>query len=182
MQYPNRLLARITAPGGEPITLAEAKLYLRVDGSSEDAFITDLIVAARLSAEQWLKKSLLTQSWRLSVECFDEAVLPIPMGPVQEIVSVVLTQQDGSSQTLDEVHYSLNAAKNELLLNSLLATSQLHVTYVAGYADAGEIPRPIKLGILNHIASLYDNRGDLQDAGLPASVMSFYHPFREVRL
>ncbi|MEQ1790660.1 MAG: head-tail connector protein, partial [Rickettsiales bacterium] len=60
-----RLLERISAPATEPITLAEAKLYLRVDSSSEDNLITDLIVAARMSAEAWLKNSLISQSWKL---------------------------------------------------------------------------------------------------------------------
>ena len=60
-----RRLERITAPASEPVTLAEAKLYLRVDGTSEDSLISDLIVAARLSEETWLKLSLITHSWKL---------------------------------------------------------------------------------------------------------------------
>ena len=38
--------AQTVAPGGEPITLAEAKTWLRVDGTDEDVLITALIEAA----------------------------------------------------------------------------------------------------------------------------------------
>jgi len=40
-----------TAPASEPITLAEAKLYLRVDTTADDALITALITAARETVE-----------------------------------------------------------------------------------------------------------------------------------
>jgi hypothetical protein len=54
---------KITTPAtSELITLTEAKRYLRVDFSSEDATITDLITGARRYAENLLGKSLATQT------------------------------------------------------------------------------------------------------------------------
>jgi len=46
----------------EPITLTEAKRYLRVDFGSEDVTISGLITSARRYAENMLHKSLTTQT------------------------------------------------------------------------------------------------------------------------
>ena len=44
------------APVTEPVTLAEAKEYARIDGSAEDALITSLIKMARLHCESYMGK------------------------------------------------------------------------------------------------------------------------------
>jgi hypothetical protein len=38
------------------------------------------------------------------------------------------------------------------------------------------------MGMLAHIASMYDVRGDALEAGIPEQSMAFYRPYREVRL
>lgn len=178
----NKLLVRVAAPANEPLTLAEAKLYLRVDHSSEDALITDFIISARMIAESWMKTSLLTQSWKLS--CND--ALPVrnylPMGPVQSITSVMLTDRDGGTATISANGYYLNAAKNELMLDSAMAGFQFDIVYVTGYGYANAVPRPIRQGMLAHIAAMYDGRGDSPTASLPAQVVALYTPYREVRV
>lgn len=55
----------ITAPSVEPVTLTEAKDFLRVTGTDDDALITSLIVVARTNAESYTRRAFITQTWQL---------------------------------------------------------------------------------------------------------------------
>ena len=81
-------LTLIAAPILEPMTLAEAKLHLRVDGTDEDDLITALIVAARRRAEHLLTRALITQTWELTLDEFPAADIQLPKPGVLSIVSV----------------------------------------------------------------------------------------------
>lgn len=178
----NRLLKRITAPSGEPLTLAETKLYLRIDDAMEDTLINDLITAARMSAENWLRRSLMSQTWMLSYDDGIEMETFLPMGPVNMINSIEVFEQDGDSQIINTELYWLNAAQNMLVTSQILTGFRVEVTYTAGYANAASVPQPIKMGMLAHIAALYDNRGDTLLSTLPEQVAGLYAPFREISL
>ena len=178
----NRLLTRVVAPDDEPLTLADAKAYLRVTHASDDMLIRDLIVGVRMTAEQWLKRSLLTQAWKLAYDDYTPECLPLPMGPVNSITSVVIINRDATSQTVDSSLYYLNAARDTLIFNSALVGFRIEVTYATGYGNADTVPMPIKQGMLAHIAALYDNRGELTDGGVPAYTASLYMPFRGISL
>lgn len=65
-------LNRTSSPATEPITLAEAKLHLRVD-FDDDALITSLAIAAREVIESRLGQSLITQTWELILDYFPSA-------------------------------------------------------------------------------------------------------------
>lgn len=56
-------LRLVTDAISEPITLAEAKAFCRVDIPDEDALITSLIIAARRYVEKETGLALMTQSW-----------------------------------------------------------------------------------------------------------------------
>jgi len=173
------LLERSTAPASEPITLIEAKLYLRVDHANEDTLVSDLITASRMMAEGWLSRSLMPQSWKLAYDDGIAECIALPMGPVTGITSVTVFASDGTSQAINASYYWLNAAKNALVMNSALLGFRVEIIYATGYASAGDIPRPIRQGMLAHIAAMYDNRGD---AALPDQAAILYAPYREVRL
>lgn len=178
----SRLLTRVSAPADEPISLAEAKLYLRVDHDYEDLLINDLIVTARLTAEEWLKRSLVTQSWKLAYDaCLPENVA-LPMGPVNSITTVTVINRDNTTQEIDGNTYYLNAARDALVFDSSVIGFRIEIVYSAGFGAASSVPRPIKQGMLAHIAGMYDNRADPEYAILPAQAISLYMPFRGVVL
>ncbi len=58
----------ITPPSNEPVTITEAKSYLRVDFSGEDTLIAGLISDARRYAENLLGRSFFTQTIQLIYE------------------------------------------------------------------------------------------------------------------
>lgn len=178
----NRRLSRVVAPASEPVTLEEAKRYLRVDMEDDDELIEDIITATRMHAENWLRRSLITQSWLLGFENYKLDSAALPMGPVQSITSVVVLGSDGDSQTMNTEAYYLSENKEVLHFWGGLIGFRLQVTYVAGYGDADDVPRPIKLGMLSHIAALYDGRGEAEASGLPEQSVNLYAPFRGVGL
>ena len=177
-----RRLERVTAPASEPVTLAEAKLYLRVDGTNEDSLISDLIVAARMSAESWLRLSLITQSWKLVYNDYLDSEIILPMSPIVNVSSVIVTNRDATIQTISLNNYYLNAAKNKLLFDNYVSGFSIEINYNTGYGTAPQIPQPIKYGILAHIAALYDERGLIGQENLPSQVSALYSPYREVLL
>lgn len=52
------------------MTLAEAKLHLRVNFTAEDALISSLIAAARSAAENICRRAFVTQKWELALDGF----------------------------------------------------------------------------------------------------------------
>ncbi len=180
--YHSWRLERITVPATEPVTLAEAKLYLRVDSNDEDNLISNLIVAARMSAEKFLKSSLITQSWKLVYNDYVEDAVALPMPPIASIISVVVVNRDTSTQTISANNYYLNAAKNTLLFDNQVSGFTIEISYNAGYGTASQVPTPIKYGILAHIAAMFDERGLIGQANLPPQASALYAPFREMVL
>jgi uncharacterized phiE125 gp8 family phage protein len=162
-------LNRITAPTTEPVSLAEAKLHLRVDDSTDDALIGVLIQAAREAAENHLGRSLMPQVWELTRDAFpaDDGELRLRMGPVTGIVSVTYTDTASATQTLDAAKYSLDAkslvawllpAYGESWPDTLRTANAVTVTYAAGYADAATVPASVKAWMLVQIGHWYANR------------------------
>lgn len=178
--HPMRGLVRVAAPAAEPLTLPETREFLRVANSDDDGRITDMIITARSLAEQWMRRSLVTQSWKLSREDAISGTVRLPMGPVQSITSVVVTPDGGSPQTVDGDAYALSIASDAMVVESLISGDRIDITYVTGYGTSAQIPKPIKLGLLQHVAAMMD--GQVTLAPIPDAVLSLYMPFREILL
>lgn len=86
-----------TAPGTEPVTLAEAKAHLRVEVADDDALITNLISAARVHAENVCRRAFVTQKWDLYLDAFPKytyfGVLPGYV-PVDQLPSAWMSMRN----------------------------------------------------------------------------------------
>ncbi len=161
-------LTLITAPSLEPMTLAEAKLHLRVDGTDEDDLITALIVAARRRAEHLLTRALITQTWELTLDEFPAADIQLPKPGVLSIVSVKYLDSAGVEQTVDSADYALDAATipGWVLLASDATwpttydgANAVRVRFTCGYGPAAsDVPADVVAWCKLQVGALYRNR------------------------
>lgn len=105
-------LTLVTPPAVEPVSLADAKLQLRVTWSSEDAFITDKIVVARNAVETYTRRALIKQEWLLEMDSFPGThplyvrrgfpAIYVPKPPFNRVVSFQYVDTAGALQPLQE--------------------------------------------------------------------------------
>ena len=119
-------LQLVTPPIDEPVTLAEAKLHLRVDFDEDDALILALISAARQAAETITGRQFITARWKMVLDRFagqegmvnscdsnfslpNHAILLFKC-PVQTITAIEYLDMNGAMQTMPPAHYVLETA------------------------------------------------------------------------
>lgn len=141
----------------EPVTLAEAKLHLKIDHSDEDELITALITAAREFCEDYARISIPLQVWRLKLNSVG-GVYYLPRPPVVAIQSVTV---DDTEVTEGFRLISERAAYFENTIASTIPGCVV-IEYQAGYEN---VPAVLKQAILMLIAYLYESR-----QGEPAEV------------
>lgn len=164
-----------------PVTLAETKLFLRIDAANEDALINKLISTATIICEKYTGKTLITKKYIAAFEDYLLSDTILPRGPVQSIDSISLIDKDGGATLVDSSLYSLNDVSDRLILNNSLISFKIEVLYNTGFgANVSDIPVELQQGILTHIARMYDSR--CGDFSLPKSSIDLYNSHRAVRI
>lgn len=164
----------ITPPICLPITLTEAKLHLRVDGTDEDTLIQALISGAAEHVQNETGRQLLTATRRESfcLEPGRTTLLRLPFPPFVELVAledaaaVEALQADGTWAALPESQYRVGAGSDPgqvLLITPNLvcpsiAVENLRITYKCGYGMPEDVPSVLKMSMLMLIAQFYKNR------------------------
>lgn len=158
----------VTGPAEEPVTLSEAKIHLRVDGTAEDTLITGLIISARVTVENETNRALITQTWRYYLDRFPCGAIRLPFGRLQSVASVKSTATDGTVRTLATSSYYADTKKlfGLVVLNdgyqwpadNLQPTSAVEVQFACGWTNAAALPGPLKSAILIQVGHLYENR------------------------
>lgn len=107
-------LTLLTPPSGEPVTLAAAKVWCRVDADdrARDAELAALVADARDHCESATGLQLVSAAWRLSLDCWgDGGVIRLPRAPLQAVTSVTYTDTTGASQALSASAYQADTAR-----------------------------------------------------------------------
>ena len=168
----------ISVPASEPITLSEAKNYLKVEDSytDDDTLITAIITSVRQYIERYLSTALITQTIEEKWDYIDvrnyqvRQNFNLGVNPVQSVTSITYIDTDGDSQTWSASEYVVDThrqvarigIKNGYTWPSIQdEINALTVTYVAGSGDAGsDVPGNILQAMRYLIATYYENRTD----------------------
>jgi len=186
------MLSQITGPVGHPVSTDDAKAQLRVLHADEDTHIDMLIAAAHQhldGARGILGRSLMTQTWRLTLSGFEPCGILLPCPPVQSVISVAYYDSDDVLQTMPTADWRRvgDGVEPASSWPTGLAdrSDAVRIDYVAGYGDAAAVPGPLKAAMLSIIAELYDNRSSMDDGGdmkISPITKMLIAPFRVPRL
>ena len=195
-----------TEPTAEPLSLQEVKEYLRVEDATDERVVQPLITAARQFAESHMNRALMQQTFTLTLDAVVDQNEPLyegmrtapdinyyknyivlPKSPVQSVTSVKTYDDSDTATTMAATKYYVDTAREpgrivlrtgETFPTALRVANAIEVIYVAGYTSAFAIPEPIRLGMLQHIAYMYEHRGDMYEAqGAPLLMKSLYAPY-----
>jgi uncharacterized phiE125 gp8 family phage protein len=176
-------------PAAEPVTLDQAKAWLKLDTGDEDVLVTTLIGAARARAEWHTGRAFVSQGWTLWLDTWpDGGAAEIPLPPLQSVSSLTFYARDDSATILDPGDYTVDAASQpgRVMLKqwppgNLRPVNAVAIAFTAGYGAAGAVPGDIAQAILMIAASLYTHRGD--DAPpRPDAALALLAPYRMAKL
>lgn len=184
-------------PAVEPLSLAEARLHLRLDDTAEDLLVSALIVAARQFAESHLGRALVTQGFRLWLDEWPAGrrALELPRPPLAAIEAVTVFDEDGVASLVDPATYLADvvATPGRLVLRAGVsppfgarAANAIAIDYSAGFGPLAEdVPEPIRRGMALLLGHLFESReagGGGGARSLPLGVEALWAPYRRVRL
>jgi uncharacterized phiE125 gp8 family phage protein len=182
------------APASEPLALAEAKLYLRVETDDDDDLIGALIVAARSHIETRTRRALITQTWRFVLDCWPpDGRLPLRLAPLQSVAAARVYDAAGAMHAIDPGTFVVDAAASTIAFVPWAAPAPgraaagIEIDVVAGYGNAGsDVPETLRQAMRLLIAHWYENRGIAATGQalttLPATVETLVAPYRVVSL
>ncbi len=181
----------VAQPSVEPITLSEAKLFLRVDSTIEDAIITALIKAARQYVENYTWRPLCTQIWKLNLDKSDvKEYIGISQAPVQSITHIKYFDESKVQQTLSTGSYQADVLNEpaRVKINTIPGIFDMmnacEIQFVCGYGVAASVPESIKQAMLLMIGHWYEHREAVTVSGskgmqpVPMAVQAILEPYK----
>jgi uncharacterized phiE125 gp8 family phage protein len=197
----------VEAPASEPVSVELARAHCRIDAGYDDDLLAMYLVSARLEAEAYLNRALVTQKLRYSITWAPPPTatplvpqslivfplnwpplvkrpIELPRAPAVSVEQITWGPLD-DMRLADPEDYDLNlgvepgyiAVKPALLPR--IPQQSMIIDYTAGYdpLDPASVPAPIRHAILIGAANAYENRGDVA-AEMPAAFYRLLDPWR----
>ena len=170
MRY--RSLTTQTPPAVEPVTLAEAKAHCRVDTSTDDAYLSSLITAAREWCEAYCDETFVHTQYVMTLDAFPHEI-ELPRPPMASsgtvtAVTVTYTIENQSTATLATNQYRVDRAATPGVIRTLYNGSwpspllDYNAVTVTGWGGMGasgsSVPQRVRNAILWLVGMWYERR------------------------
>jgi len=191
-----RVAKLVTAAAKTPVTLAEVKAHCRVTFSDDDTALGIYLASAVATAEQFLQRKLITQTWKMFLDCWPSQITTL-YGDLQSVTHVKYTDIDGTTATMSNTLYDvdINSVPGRIVLKygqswpsaTLNSVNPIEVQFVTGYgAETANVPEDIRNALLILTAHFYENReqylvsasGSFSVTEIPFSVKTLLSPYR----
>jgi len=177
-------MAESLLPGEAPVSLNEARGWLRLGATIDDAVVAQLVRAATNICEAFIGQWLVVRD--------GEEVAPLPAEcialrarPVIAVDGVTLLSADGSEIPLGAEAYRVTIARDGsacVAVHDPGGAARVRIAYRAGMAEgANGVPEAIRQGIVRMTQHLHDAR-DGTGAGPPAAIAALWQPWRRLTL
>lgn len=188
---------KVITPATEaPVTLAEASSWLKDLPSADNDLVEDLLIPTAVrKGERYTGRVFITRT----IEAYFDSLRVTNCEPFQFVqvnrapmiaISSVETYVDGDYAAFTDFvlketpTYSRVLFENGITGADSNAIYPVKITFTVGYGDADAITASesqLKTAILEHVAFLYENRGDTEPEskiGIPLQIQSLYSDYR----
>jgi len=177
-------MAESLTPGDAPVSLNEARGWLRLGATIDDAMVAGLVRAATNICEAFIGQWLVIRAV--------EELLPLKNGvvqpgarPVVGIDAVTLLLPGGDEAALGNGDYRTTVGRDgtaRVTVGDPRGAARVRVAYRAGIAEgANGIPEAIRQGIVRMTQHLHEAR-DGAGAAPPAAIAALWQPWRRLTL
>jgi len=187
-------LSMLVGPRLEPISVAEAKLFLRIDNDAENDVIAALITTARLHVERLTRRIVLEQTWRLYLDDLPKNhLVELGIGPVRDVLQVVCYNDDGEPRVIPAKDYVVDVsavpARIKFRRSGYSSETRIlngyEIDFIAGFgATTLHVPADIRQAIMMLVAHWFENRSavamDVNLVSTPKGVNELIKPYRVV--
>lgn len=145
--------------------------------TTSDPLLNILIASARITAELYLHRAIITQTFDAYLDEFPKYPNPaysefntryeVKLPPLSSVTSITYVDTDGATQTLAADQYQVDAVSQPARIapaygcywpSTRQQNNAVIVRYVAGYGAAAVVPQCIKQWMLVRIATAWENR------------------------
>jgi uncharacterized phiE125 gp8 family phage protein len=176
----------LVPPALEPLSLAEAKAFLRVEHDDDDAVIAALIAAARGQIEAQTRCVMMLQSWRLRIpQRPPQGRIRLRMAPLRSLLAARAVDGAGAPRPLDAAGFAVEPGAGVIVAPPIAGALELDCEFGFG-AQPSDVPELLRHAVRTLTAHWYENRGlaaiGSSVALLPGSVSAMIASFRVLSL
>ena len=180
----------LVSQSASPVSLADFKVFLKIDGSDEDSFLTLCLNSSVSAIEKYIKRVLVNSEFNLWLDAFpplaenneyrifNASELFLPNPPAILIKSIKTYDEANTETTFSSAAYTADLFNARIFLNDgyvwptdLRNKNSIKINYTCGY---GTCPDGLKQAVMVYAGQLYNSRCDCSMSQSLKTILSAY--------